>query len=169
MNLACFYLENGHVVMSVAFYASAEVKVASLKAAGVDANHVMLEEDYLEKGSLRQPLGRVCGSKSECRRRISLIALKPRTSFAIQMGRPSRKSSIRVPLRRVSEQVSEKQVQEMERKGWKKQAEIKAPVTKLESKRAIRPHYTVTVLLRCLSLSGFTLRQTPLSMHGRER
>ena len=125
-----FYLDHDHVVMSVAFYANAEVKVTKLKAGGVDANHVTLEEDEVEKDTLGQPLLRRSRFDFGVASSNQLDCTDTQDFYRDPNAAPVAEVVYKGALGRVSEQEREKQVQEMERKGWKKQAEARAPVIK---------------------------------------
>jgi FHA domain len=51
-----FFRTNGQVVMSVASYTRPGVSVASMKARALDPSHVLLEEEYAQKGATGQTI-----------------------------------------------------------------------------------------------------------------
>jgi hypothetical protein len=121
----------GSVVMSVATYAAAGIKVLRISAMGLDNRHVLLEQDLAGSDTLGRPLwehdrveiGLVSPSQLECTKTSKFYRDASRTVSVAEVVYHG-------PLARISEAERTREIREIERKGMTKQAETQAPISK---------------------------------------
>ena len=124
-----FVMENGRVVMRLAMWAPPGGKITRLVATGVNAKHVRVEDDLSVKDNLGAPIWLrerydiVLSSSDEidCTETVNYYR---DANFA----NPVATVQYRGTLRRTGEAEMKRHVEEMERKGMKKQAETQTAV-----------------------------------------
>jgi pSer/pThr/pTyr-binding forkhead associated (FHA) protein len=127
---ATFYLVDKQVVMSIASYGTADMKVTDMKAAGIDANHVIVEEEALVRDSIGQTwrdhqkveFALVSSDSLDC----TITDNYYRDSAQEATGKVVYQGS----LRRISRAEAEKQVEEMKERGMTEKAKVDAPISK---------------------------------------
>lgn len=123
-----FYVANGRVVMSVAAYAPPGMKITKITARGIDDKHVVLEQEALEKDTLGQPLWERDRIEIALSSSSRLDCTETHDYFRDRGATPVAEVVYTGPMRRISEAEAKRQIEEMERKGLKKQGETRAPV-----------------------------------------
>jgi hypothetical protein len=123
-----FYTENGRVVLSIATYAPPGMKVTKMTARGVDDKHVMLGQEALEKDTLGQPLWERDRIEIALTSSSRLDCTEIHDYFRDRGAAPVAEVVYTGPMRRISEAETQRRIEEMERKGLKKQGETRAPV-----------------------------------------
>lgn len=124
-----FVLDNGRVVMRLGMWAPPGAKITRLVATGVDANHVRVEDDLSAKDNLGAPIWIreryeiVLSSRDEidCTETVNYYR---DANFANLVATVQYRGT----LRRTGEAEMKRHVEEMERKGMKKQAETQTAV-----------------------------------------
>ncbi|MGB7951366.1 MAG: hypothetical protein WCH75_27090 [Candidatus Binatia bacterium] len=124
-----FVLDNGQVVMRLAMWAPPGAKITRLVATGLSAKHVRVEDDLTAKDSLGAPLW--------VRERYDIV-LSGRdridcTETVIyyrdpNFAKPVARVEYRGTLKRTGEAEMRRHVEDMERRGMKKQAETQTAV-----------------------------------------
>ncbi len=127
---ATFYVANGRVVMSVAAYAPPGMKITKMSASGIDDRHVLLEEEALEKDTLGEPLWDRMRIELALGSAGMLDCTETHDYYRTANGSAIARVIYQGPLKRVSEAERKRGIEEMERKGLKKQGETTAPVLK---------------------------------------
>ena len=127
---ATFYLADKQVVMSIASYAAASLKVTAMKATGVDANHVTVDEQILVVD--------MAGQTWRDHQQIELVLVSRERLDCTMTDNYSRDSvpgaSGRVvyqgQLRRISRTETERRIEEMKKRGLNEKARVEAPISK---------------------------------------
>jgi pSer/pThr/pTyr-binding forkhead associated (FHA) protein len=127
---ATFYLADKQVVMSIASYAAANLKVTAMKATGIDPNHITVDEEIL--------VGDTTGQTWRDHQKVELVLVSPERLDCTITDNYSRGS---VPettgrvvyqgaLRRISRTEADRQIEEMKKRGLNEKARVEAPISK---------------------------------------
>ncbi len=126
---ATFYLANKQVVMSIASYASADLKVTAMKATGVDPAHVLVEEEAL----VRDDTGQTWRDHQQVEFALVSSDVLDCTItdnyYRDSAGEAAGKVVYQGSLRRISSAEAEKEIEEMKARGLTEKARVEAPVS----------------------------------------